>query len=64
MMVLMTLYLNLGGPGVSLLFPCNTINSLKIYVVYFNSCIDILHTCLLCLITWSERDERMKTMPM
>ena len=31
---------------------------------YFNRWVDVLYTCLSCLITWPEKDELMKTMPM
>ena len=59
-MVLMKLHLNLGDQDLAYRFQVTQSTVSR----YFNRWINVLYTCLSCLITWPERDELMKTMPM
>ena len=59
-MVLMKLHLNLGDQDLAYRFQVTQSTVSR----YFNRWIDVLYTCFSCLITWPERDELMKTMPM
>ena len=60
MMVLMKLCLNLGDQDLAYRFQVTQSTVSR----YFNRWVDVLYTCLLCLITWPERDELLRTMPM
>ena len=59
-MVLMKLRLNLGDQDLAYRFQVTQSTVSR----YFNRWLDVLYTCLSCLITWPERDQLMKTMPM
>ena len=60
MMVLMKLRLNLGDQDLAYRFQVTQSTVSR----YFNRWLDVLYTCLSCLITWPGRDQLMKTMPM
>ena len=59
-MVLMKLQLNLGDQDLVYHFQVTQSTVSR----YFNRWLDVLYTCLSCLITWPGRDQLMKTMPM
>ena len=59
-MVLMKLRLNLGDQDLVYRFQVTQSTVSR----YFNHWLDVLYTCLSCLITWPGRDQLMKTMPM
>ena len=59
-MVLMKLRLNLGDQDLVYHFQVTQSTVSR----YFNRWLDVLYTCLSCLITWPGRDQLMKTMPM
>ena len=58
-MVLMKLRLNLGDQDLAYRFQITQPTVSR----YCNRWMDVLYTCLSCLVTWPEREELMKTMP-
>ena len=58
-LVLMKLRLNLGDQDLAYRFQIAQPTVSR----YCNRWMDVLYTCLSCLVTWPEREELMKTMP-
>lgn len=59
-MVLMKLRLNLGDQDLAYRFQVTQSTVSR----YFNRWLDVMYVSLSCLVTWPERDQLMKTMPM